>query len=156
MVDLARGLESRTEYKSMMQHADMPRQGDRDGRGNLSEGALRDLVLWFLRVCLDQITFMTSLFEIDTLARRLRIYVDRSEALKPEAARLLEEALIHGQFDRGEISRITDLPERTTRRLLGQVIDEGLLASTSAKGPVSLRFPAHALEALFPRLCPQT
>lgn len=34
---LAHGLESRTEYKQMMDVADTPRQGDLDGRGNLSE-----------------------------------------------------------------------------------------------------------------------
>ena len=31
---LSRGLENRAEYKRMMDHADMPRQGDLDGRGN--------------------------------------------------------------------------------------------------------------------------
>ena len=65
---LARGLESRGEYKRMMDHTDMPRQGDLDGRGNLSQRALSDFILWFLRVCLDQVTFMSDLFEIDTLA----------------------------------------------------------------------------------------
>ena len=86
---LARGLKSRGEYKSMMDHADMPRQSDLDGRGNLSQRALGEFVLWFLRVCLDQVTFMSGLFELDTLARRLRTYVDRSHVLKPETARLL-------------------------------------------------------------------
>ena len=33
---LARGSESRSDYKYMMDHADTPRQGDIDGRGNLS------------------------------------------------------------------------------------------------------------------------
>ena len=51
---LARGLESRTDYKRMMDYADTPRQGDLDGRGNLSQKALQEFVLWFLRVCLDQ------------------------------------------------------------------------------------------------------
>jgi Fic family protein len=153
---LARGLESRTEYKTMMSHADMPRQGDRDGRGNLSERALVDFVLWFLRVCLDQMTFMTSLFELDALARRLRAYVERSDGLKPEAARLLEEALFRGEFERGEAARITGLPERTARRVLNDVVADGLLASDTPKGPISLRFPADALEILFPRLYPQT
>ena len=152
---LARGLESRGEYKRMMDHADMPRQGDLDGRGNLSQRALIDFTLWFLRVCLDQVTFMSSLFEIDTLARRLRTYVERSETLKPEAARLLEEALIRGEFERGEISRITGLPERTARRVLNDLTTLGLLASDTAKSPVSLRFPIEALEILFPRLFPE-
>src|SRR5205807_7905151 len=91
---LARGLESRGEYKRMMDSADMPRQGDLDGRGNLSERALTDFTAWFLRVCLDQVSFMSRLFDLDALAQRLRTFVERSEQLKPEAARLLEEALV--------------------------------------------------------------
>lgn len=153
---LARGLESRTEYKSMMDHADTPRQGDLDGRGNLSQRALGDFVLWFLKVALDQVTFMSGLFDLDTLARRLRHFVERSENLKPGAARLLEEALIRGEFERGEVARITGLPERTARRVLTDVIAIGFLASDTPKGAVSLRFPADALEILFPRLFPET
>jgi Fic family protein len=149
---LSRGLENRAEYKRMMDHADMPRQGDLDGRGNLSQHALNEFVLWFLRVCLDQVKFMSGLFEIDALAKRLRSYVERSDTLKPEAAPLLEEALIRGEFERGEIARITGLPERTARRVLKDVVDMGLLASQTPKGAVSLRFPADALEVLFPKL----
>ena len=153
---MARGLESRTEYKRMMDYADTPRQGDLDGRGNLSQQALTEFSLWFLKVCLDQVTFMSGLFDLDNLARRLRIYVERSDTLKPEASRLLEEALIRGQFERGEASRITGLPERTARRVLNDVAEEGLLVSATPKGPVSVRFPSAALETLFPKLYPQT
>jgi Fic family protein len=156
---LARGLagnvEGRAEYKQMMDHADMPRQGDLDGRGNLSHRALSEFVLWFLRVCLDQVSFMSGLFDLKALADRLGIYTTRRE-LRPEAARLLEEALIRGQFERGEVSRITGLPDRSARRVLNEVIKAGLLASQTPKGPVSLRFPVDALEILFPRLFPAT
>ena len=149
---LARGLESRGEYKRMMDYADTPRQNDLDGRGNLSLRSLREFTLWFLRVCLDQVNFMSGLFEINALAKRFNSYVAQKETLKPESSRLLEEALVRGQFERGEISRITGLPERTARRVLNAVMQEGLLASTTPKGPVSLRFPSDALETLFPRL----
>jgi Fic family protein len=152
---LARGLKSRTEYKQMMDLADTPRQGDLDGRGNLSHKALVELTLWFLRVCLDQVKFTSELFELDTLARRLRGYVERSETLKPEAARLLEEALIRGQFDRGDASRIAGLPDRTARRVVGSLVDCGLLGSDTPKGALSLRFPEDALDILFPRLFPE-
>jgi Fic family protein len=152
---LARGLESRTDYKRMMDYADTPRQGDLDGRGNLSQKALQEFVLWFLRVCLDQVTFMSGQFELDGLLQRLRAYVQRAPNLRPESAGLLEEALIRGEFERGEIARITGLPERSARRVLSDVIQLGLLASDTPKGKVSLRFPAHALEDLFPRLYPQ-
>ena len=152
---LARGLESRGDYKRMMDHADMPRQGDLDGRGNLSERALADFTLWFLRVCTDQVTFMSELFDLGTLARRLHRYVER-QYLKPEAGFLLEAALMRGEFDRGEAPRITGLPERTARRVFNELLDRGLLASDTPKGAVSLRFPADTLDTLFPRLFPET
>lgn len=153
---LARGLTSPSEYKRMMDHADSPRQGDLDGRGNLSQRALEEFVRWFLEVCLDQVAYMSNLFDLDNLEARLRRYVDRSETLKPEAFHLLREALMRGKFERGSISRITGLPERTARRILNDVVSEGLLASATPKGPVSLRFPEETLETLFPRLYRET
>ena len=153
---LARGLESRSEYTEMMDRADVPRKGDFDGRGNLSQRALVDFVAWFLRVAIDQVSFMSSLFELDNLSRRLHRFVEQRESLKPEAARLLNETLVRGELERGEASRITGLPERTARRVLNDLAKEGMLASATPKGPVSLRFPAHSLETVFPRLYPQT
>jgi Fic family protein len=148
---LAGGVAGRAEYKKMMDHTDMPRQGDLDGRGNLSLRALNEFVLWFLKVCLDQVNVMSSLFELGTLIERIRAYVARQE-LKPEASRLLEEALIRGEFERGDIARITGQPDRSARRVLAELIATGLLASETPKGAVSLRFPIDALEILFPRL----
>ncbi len=149
---LARGLSGRAEYKRMMDYADTPRQGGLDGRGSLSLKALKEFTLWFLKVCLDQVTFMSNLFQIEALAQRFRRYVAQSSTLKPESSRLLEEALIRGEFKRGEILRITGLPERSARRVLNDLLSEGLLASATPKGPVSLRFPSSSLEDLFPRL----
>jgi len=149
---LARGLVDRSEYKVMLDRADAPRESDLDGRGNLSQRELSEFVLWFLQICLDQVRFMSGLFDLNTLARRLRRFAEAHDTLKPEAARLLEEAAIRGEFERGEASRITGLPERTARRALNDVISLGLLASDTAKGPVSLRFPASVSDALFPRL----
>jgi Fic family protein len=151
---LARGIENKTEYKRMMDHADTPRQGDLDGRGNLSQRALTEFILWFLRVCLDQVNFMSGLFELDTLAKRLRTYVERTGTLRTEATLLLEEALLRGEIDRGDVSRIMRLPGRTGRRIFNDVLAAGLLASDSPRGAVSLRFPADAQEACFPRLFP--
>ena len=153
---LARDLESRGEYKQMLAHADAPRRGDRDGRGNLSLAALEDFTMWFQSICLDQITFMSSLFDLPNLTARLRLFVDRSSTLKPEAARLLEEAAIRGEFPRGDADRITRLPQRTARVVLAQLVEEGLRASETPKGPVSLRFPANTLDLLFPQLFPAT
>ena len=149
---LARGIESRSEYKTKMDYADTPRQGDLDGRGNLSEKALIDFVTWFLTISLDQVEFMSGLFDLSKLSGRLQRYVERDDELKPEANNLLQEALLRGEFERGEAPRITGHPERTARRILNSVIDQGLLASQTPKSPVSLRFPAKSLDELFPKL----
>ena len=149
---LARGLGDRSQYKRMMDFADSPRDGDLDGRGNLSLHALIDFTTWFLEVCLDQLGFMSELFELDVLSKRLRTWAERDDRFKPEIGRLLEEAAIRGEFDRGETARITGLPERTARRVLNDACAAGLLASDTPKGPVSLRFPPGDAEAMFPRL----
>lgn len=153
---LARGVESRTDYKRMMDFADTPRENDLDGRGNLSQRALTEFVLWFLRVCLDQVTFMSGLFELDTLVRRLQALAERHFEMRAEAARLLEEAAIRGEFERGDAGRITGLSERSARRVLNEVIGKGLLGSDTPKGPVSIRFTPDAAEVVFPRLFPAT
>lgn len=152
---LARGVKSRTEYKAMMGHADTPRQGDLDGRGNLSRRALAEFTAWFLRVCLDQVTFMTGMFALDPLADRLHRYAER-RARRPEAWLLLERALQQGEVPRGDAARVTGLKERSARELLSSLVADGILGSDTPKGPVSLRFPLQAVEALFPGLFPET
>lgn len=149
---LARGLNDRGEYKAMMAHADTPRQGDRDGRGNLSLKALNAFTLWFLKVCVDQVSYMSSLFDLRTLADRLTHMVKLDPYLKPEAAALLRAALHRGEFPRGEAGAITGLPERTARDVLSLLVQKRLLGSENPKGPVSLRFPTQTHEMLFPRL----
>jgi Fic family protein len=148
---LARGLRDRTEYKSMMDYADSPRQGDRDGRGNLSERALTEFSIWFLKVCLDQVNFMTGLFALDALASRLKRYV-HLQGWREEASVLLIETLHRGEIARGDAAAITGLGERTARDLLGEVIRGGILGSLSERGPVSLRFPVESQDILLPRL----
>jgi Fic family protein len=152
---LARGVESRGDYKRMMDYADSPRQGDLDGRGNLSRKALSDFTAWFLRVCLDQITFMDGLFGLDTLVERLHLYVQRRQ-FKPEAFHVLEQVLQRGELPRGEAGRVSGLKERSARALLGTLTQDGILASDSPKGPVSLRFSLDAIEVVFPSLFPET
>jgi len=148
---LARGLADRGEYKSMMDHADMPRQGDLDGRGNLSERALTSFSTWFLKVCLDQVRFMSELFDLDGLAERLKRYA-QIKGWRPEATKLLVEILHRGEIARGDAAAITGLGERTARNLLGELVRDGILGSLSEKGPVSLRFSVETQDVLFPRL----
>jgi Fic family protein len=148
---LARGLESRQDYKNKMDYADTPRLGDLDGSGNLSQKALIEFIHWFLEVCLDQANFMTGLFEFDRLAERLKAYVE-IRGLKAEAFFILERVLIQGEMPRGEAERVTSLKERSARMVLSSLINDGILQSETPKGPVSLHFGGESVEFLFPRL----
>ena len=146
---LARGLDSRGDYKRMMDYADIPRQGDLDGRGNLSRRALAEFTAWFLKVCLDQVTFMGGLFALDTLVESPQ-GLRRAPRAEAGGVRLLEQTLQRGELPRGDAARVTGLRERSARDLLGALVADGILGSDTPKGPVSLRFPLDAVEILFP------
>lgn len=148
---LARGLTSRGDYKRMMDLADSPRRGDLDGRGNLSLAALCEFIDWFLEVCIDQINFMTGMFELDVIRDRLGTYV-KLKGFRPEAFRLLEQVMLRGQVTRGEMPALTGLKERTARDLLAALLADGILASDTPKGPVYLRVSLVSAETLFPAL----
>lgn len=156
---VSRGLaRRRDDYFAALAWADAPRQGDLDGRGNLSNRSLVDFCRFFFEVCSDQINFMTSLLELETLERRVLGYVNRQVAenlLRKEAGFLLRDILLRGEIPRGEAARITGLGERTARKLLGTLIDKSLLESDSPKGPIRLAFPTAVVAAYFPRLYPE-
>lgn len=165
--NVSRGLaRRRDEYMAALSWADAPRRNDLDGRGNLSNEGLVKFCRFFLSTCLDQISFMQALLKLDGLLERLQGYVHMRGAklipapkpehptLKPEAAFMLQEALLRGQVSRGDIVRVSGMGERSGRQVLGQLLDEGLLVSDTPKGAVRLDFPTHVASYLFPDLYP--
>ena len=149
---LARGLRSREEYKEKLEAADSPRRGDRDGRGNLSLEALQDFTCWFLCVALDQVEFMTSLFDFDNFSTRLRRAVETTPRLDPRGGAILEAVLTRGELSRGDAAAVTGLQDRMGRTILTQLVDTGLLTSKTPKGPVRIGLPTDYVEQLFPKL----
>lgn len=151
---LARGLQDAGEYKRMMDATDAPRRGDLDGRGNLSLQALVEFVKWFVEVALDQVTFMATLFDFDALNSRLHHYATQELGAADDVGALLAEVLRRGSIPRGDVARVTGRSERGARDQLKRLTEGGLLASTTPKGPISLRFTSASAETLFPRLFP--
>jgi Fic family protein len=149
---LARGLVDQSEYMRMMDAADEPRRSDLDGRGNLSLKALEEFTNWFLEICLDQVIFMSKLFDLKHLTSRLTKYVEYNDSLHPATALLLTEAYERGEIARGDIPAMLGLPDRTARRIIAEAISLGIIDSSTPKGPVHLRFPTDMLEVVFPRL----
>lgn len=153
---MARGLKDRGEYTQMLAVADSPRRGDRDGRGNLSLSALQEFTLWFLRVALDQVEFMTGLFDADTFMTRLKRVVETNPDFDPRGAAILQAVFARGELPRGEAAAVTGLGDRMGRTVLAQLTGAGLLTSDSPKGPVRIGLPPDYVDQLFPRLFYET
>jgi Fic family protein len=158
---LSRGFaRNRTEYYERLANADQQRSSSSadDGRGHLSERALWDFCHFTLRIMADQIAFMEQLLDLDGLERRIEHYVRVVDAnVAPDGDRvflLLREALLRGEFPRGEAGRIVGASDRTGRSVLTLAIDAGLLVSNTPKAPVRLGLPSKVHETYFPQLFP--
>jgi len=156
---LSRGFaRNRTEYFQQLSNADQERSSASadDGRGHLSERALWDFCHFTLRVMADQIAFMEQLLDLDGLERRIEHYVHVVDAkVAPDAGRvflLLREALLRGEFPRGEAARIVGASDRTGRSVLALAVAAELLVSATPKAPVRLGLPAKVHETYFPQL----
>lgn len=149
---LARGLADPAEYKERMDAADQPRRGDRDGRGNLSLGALTSFTGWFLTVMLDQIRFTEAMFDLGTLRDRYTRLITDLYPGKDRLPQLIAHVLRHGELARGDARFVTGVSERTSSGDVGVLIGGGFLKSATPKGPVRIAFPLDYRERLFPNL----
>jgi Fic family protein len=157
-----RGFARKTQdYYAFLAAADEPRRGDLDGRGNLSEAALVQWIDYVLDVCLDQVTFMRGLLELDGMKNRLEAcLVFESTVVKSgvrtEAIHPLHYLYLSGEeIGRGDFKAMLGLGERTSTDVLGALVRRGLIKSDTPQGKVRFGLPQHALRFLFPRLWPE-
>jgi Fic family protein len=153
---VSRGLARRVpEYRSQLAQADQQRRNDYDGRGNLTMAGLVSFCEFFLETCLDQIDFMTQLLEPTRLLQRIEADIAiavRERDLLPGSFELLKATFLEGEVARGQAAMVTGYQERQARSVLKGLLDQGLLVTDSAKGPVRLGFPIGAAEKWLPRL----
>ncbi len=170
--NVSRGLARKSaDYKRFLAAADFPREGDLDGRGNLSNRTLTEFCRFFLDACLDQAVFMSEILSLGTFLARLEKYVSMranglvvdergvtAETLHSRAGLVLREAAIMGELSRGKVFEIIEMSERSGRNVLRSLIEEGLLVpvTNSHRSSVRLGFPAHAAAYWFPKLFPPT
>lgn len=153
---LARSVQS---YYDRLADADQPRQGDLDGRGNLSERGLAAFAKYFLETCLDQVTFMSELLQLKDLRPRMRAYLkllaETESDIRTEAEPALYHVFLAGSVKRGEFKRMTGLGARVADKAIAAMLKKGLLVSETPKGAVSIGLPLDALAFYFPRLYPE-
>ncbi len=156
-----RGLaRTQTQYYQRLAEADMPRHGDLDGRGNLSEKKLIAFIDYFLDVCIDQARFMTTMLNMHTMRERIRACLAFESATPGSGVRMDAELPLHtlfiqGAMERGEFKQTTGLAPRSAERLLVALFTRGLVRSDTPKGKLIFGVPHHALRFYFPSLWPE-
>ncbi|MEG3162866.1 Fic family protein [Sphingomonas sp. LB2R24] len=155
---VARGLarEERT-YKNLLIQADGPREGGRDGRGNLTQRGLIEFSRFFLERAIDQVRFMAGLVEPDMLLTRIEIHVEeeiRMKRLQRGSFTVLREAVLSGEVERSKVPSLTGYEERAARLVTAGLVERGMLTATTHRAPLRLAFPADVAERWFPNLYP--
>jgi len=155
---VARGLaRDEDRYKALLAQADGPREGDRDGRGNLTQRGLIELCKFFLVRSVDQIRFMSGLLEPATLLTRMEIYIEeevRAKRLLRGSFAVLREAVMSGEVERSKIPALTGYEERGARNVTAGLVARGVLTAATHRAPLRLAFPADVAERWFPNLYP--
>ncbi|KAA0911272.1 Fic family protein [Pusillimonas sp. ANT_WB101] len=146
-------------YYGALAYADSPRQGDLDGRGNLSEKGLVSWVDIFLDTCLDQVKFQRKMLSLEEMKPRIQALITFLSAQNPgvrkEAILPLQHLFIAGPVSRGDFAQMTGLGERSARYLTSALLKEGLIQSESTRAPIEIGFPLKHLNFLFPNLYPE-
>lgn len=160
---LSRGFARRAgDFKNMLAVADSSRQGDYDGRGNLSDKALMEFCTYFFEIAEDQISFMKEMLFLDGLYTRIINYANMragsalpgEKELRPEAKHVLTEVMMRGEIARGEVPRLIGFSDRTATYLIKQLLDEELVSSESHVAPLRFHIPAKVVGYYFPDLYP--
>jgi len=155
-----RGLaRQRDDYYAYLAAADQPRQGDLDGRGNLSEKTLWEWCQWFIGIANDQVGFMEKMLNLSEMRRHIEALIffraSQDKAIRKEAIAPLYHLYLAGPTKRGDFLQMTGLGERTARSLLSRLLETGLVISDGHKSPVQFAFPLDSLQFLLPNLYPE-
>src|SRR5690606_11089889 len=127
--NVSRGFARRnSDYRNFLSAADFPREGDLDGRGNLSDRRLKELCRFFLEICIDQVSYMSSILALIDLLPRIESYATKraevliidekctkAAPLHPRASAVLSEAEVSGELPRNKVVEILGLSERSAR-----------------------------------------
>lgn len=160
--NISRGLaRNNSKYKSLLAAADEIRTSDYDGRGNLTNKGLYQLVDFMLDVAIDQIDYMKSVLSIKELSQRIENYVEfakkkmyRIEPLPKHTDRLLKELLIKGSLRRGDVEKIIGTKQTVASTLIKELIQRDYIQSDTARGDIRIKFNAHFSMKIFPELMP--
>lgn len=149
------------QYYARLGAADEPRAGDLDGRGNLSEQALIDWIVYVLDICADQVAFMTGLLDLSGMKDRIAACLAFEQNVVKQGVRAESLRALHYLFatqcelERADFKALLGLGERLATAQVSALLKRGLLKSDTPYGKVRFAVPLHALRFYFPHLWPE-
>ena len=156
---IARGLARNVQaYQGHLAACDQTRRNDLDGRGHLSEEHLAEFTRFFLKTCIDQVSFMESLIQPDLLRARILTWAGeeiRLNRLPPKSGEILQAVLYRSELPRADAPGIVGTGERQARRIVSALLDQSILISASTRAPLRLAFPAALAARWMPGLFPE-
>lgn len=156
---LSRGLARRNDdYYCYLALADRPREGDLDGRGQLSQRHYFNFIEFMLDVCHDQVDYMAAALNTTTLRDRLSRVFQYDERLRlggvrPATASAVLALLVQGSMPRKDFKIFTGLNSRQATDELSTLIKLGVVHSESPKARIiEPGLPAWFAGEIFPDL----
>jgi Fic family protein len=158
---IARGLSrNEQEYRAHLAACDADRRNDLDGRGPLSEETLADFTEFFLKVCVDQVQFMTKLMQPNALRKRIMDWAKEEErlgGLLPHSTRALAHILTHRELERKDVTEVVGFDDRKARRVTALLHKRGIITAPTHRAPfrIALALPAAIAPSFMPGLYPK-
>jgi Fic family protein len=156
---LSRGLARRHEdYYRVLAMADRPREGDLDGRGQMSQKHYFAFIEFMLDVCHDQVDYMTAALDRKRMHERLiRAFKNNERMLemgiRPQSGPAVTALLLQGCMPRNDFKTFTGLSARPAIDELSRLIRAGIVVSPTPKSrTVEPGLPAWFAAEIFPDL----
>ncbi|PAU61073.1 cell filamentation protein Fic [Pseudomonas indica] len=156
---LSRGLARRHEdYYRVLAMADRPREGDLDGRGQMSQRHYFAFIEFMLDVCHDQVDYMTAALNRRRMHERLiRAFKNNERILelgiRPESGPAVAALLLQGSMPRSDFKVFTGLSARPAIDELSRLIRAGIVVSPTPKSrTIEPGLPAWFAAEIFPDL----
>ncbi|MNJ49639.1 Fic/DOC family protein [compost metagenome] len=156
---LSRGLARRHEdYYCTLAKADRPREGDLDGRGQMSQKYYFQFIEFMLDVCHDQVDYMTAALDRGKLRERvIRAFKTNEKiigaGIREESAPAVVALLTQGALPRSEFKTFTGLSPRLATTELSLLVAAGIVHSPTPKSrTVEPGLPVWFAQEIFPEL----
>ncbi len=145
-------------YRINLQSADLLN----DFNSQFNQAYFADYIIYFFEVCLDQINFMDKILALTTIEPRIDWFINIrnkslgvSNPIDQRSGKLLKALFNLGEIPRGKAGYfmgMTGASNRSVRRVVSQLIKEGLVVSETHRAPLKIGLPTKVLKYYFPDL----